>query len=76
MTTASTLQDALEAILAERNASAVVTAARGRYHGVVTIDTLIDTIRSLREQHDDAPAIAEPASAADTVTTDAPGSAT
>lgn len=76
VTTASTLQDALEAILAERNASAVVTAARGRYHGVVTIDTLIDTIRSLREQHDDAPAIAEPASAADTVTTDAPGSAT
>ncbi|MBM7369415.1 ABC transporter ATP-binding protein [Gordonia hydrophobica] len=60
VSTSSTLQDALEAILAERNASAVVTAARGRYHGVVTIETLIETIRSLREQHEDDPAIFEP----------------
>lgn len=61
VSTQSTLQDALEAILAERNASAVVTGARGRYHGVVTIETLIGTIRSLREQHEDAPPISQPA---------------
>ncbi|SIS09355.1 ABC transporter ATP-binding protein [Williamsia sterculiae] len=53
VSTQSTLQDALEAILAERNASAVVTGARGRYHGVVTIETLIETIRGLRAEHAD-----------------------
>ncbi|WP_026917966.1 ABC transporter ATP-binding protein [Gordonia shandongensis] len=70
VTTASTLQDALEAILAERNASTVVTGPRGRYHGVVTIETLIETIRSLREQHEGDPPIADPAAPHD----DAPGS--
>ncbi|GAA2383322.1 MULTISPECIES: ABC transporter ATP-binding protein [Gordonia] len=58
--TSSTLQDALEAILAERNASAVVTGARGRYVGVVTIETLIDSIRALREEHEGSPAIVDP----------------
>ncbi|MGB6125449.1 MAG: ABC transporter ATP-binding protein, partial [Gordonia sp. (in: high G+C Gram-positive bacteria)] len=59
VSTSSTLQDALEAILAERNASAVVTGARGRYVGVVTIETLIESIRSLREQHHGNPAIVD-----------------
>ncbi|GEE02911.1 ABC transporter [Gordonia spumicola] len=59
VTTASTLQDALEAILAERNASTVVTGPRGRYAGVVTIETLIDAIRAMRDQHRGDPPIAE-----------------
>ncbi|MBO0676268.1 ATP-binding cassette domain-containing protein [Mycolicibacterium sp. S2-37] len=48
VSTQSTLEDALEAILAEQHASAVVTGAGGRYAGVVTLDTLIDTITRLR----------------------------
>ncbi|NLG47689.1 ATP-binding cassette domain-containing protein [Gordonia sp. (in: high G+C Gram-positive bacteria)] len=76
VSTSSTLQDALEAILAERNASAVVTAARGRYHGVVTIETLIETIRSLREQHEDDPPIAEPAAVSTADTAEASGNGT
>ncbi|GAB2636423.1 ATP-binding cassette domain-containing protein [Gordonia jinhuaensis] len=47
----STLQDALEAILADSSASAIVTGVRGRYEGVVTIDTLISTVRTLHEEH-------------------------
>ncbi|MBB4136271.1 osmoprotectant transport system ATP-binding protein [Gordonia humi] len=62
VTIASTLQDALEAILAERNAATVVTGPRGRYEGVITIETLVDTIRSLREEHQDDPAISDPGS--------------
>ncbi|MGB3699301.1 MAG: ATP-binding cassette domain-containing protein [Gordonia sp. (in: high G+C Gram-positive bacteria)] len=60
VSTSSTLQDALEAILAERMASAVVTGPRGRYVGVVTIETLIDSIRALREHHEGNPAIVDP----------------
>ena len=48
VSTQSTLEDALEAILAEQHASAVVTGAGSRYAGVVTLDTLIDTITRLR----------------------------
>ncbi|MEW5812334.1 MAG: ATP-binding cassette domain-containing protein [Actinomycetota bacterium] len=48
VSTQSTLEDALEAILAEQHASAVVIGAGGRYQGVVTLDTLIDTITRLR----------------------------
>ncbi|KUI04070.1 ATP-binding cassette domain-containing protein [Mycobacterium sp. IS-3022] len=48
VSTQSTLEDALEAILAEQHASAVVTGAGSRYQGVVTLDTLIDTITWLR----------------------------
>ncbi|KUH84026.1 ATP-binding cassette domain-containing protein [Mycobacterium sp. IS-1556] len=48
VSTQSTLEDALEAILAEQHASAVVTGAGSRYEGVVTLDTLIDTITWLR----------------------------
>lgn len=50
VSTQSTLEDALEAILAEQHASAVVTGPSGTYAGVVTLDTLIDTITGLRRQ--------------------------
>lgn len=51
VSTQSTLQDALEALLSEGNATATVTGKRGEYVGTVTIDVLIDTIKSLRSQH-------------------------
>lgn len=54
VSTQSTLEDALEAILAEQHASAVVTGPAGRYEGVVTLDTLIDTITRLRTKADGA----------------------
>ena len=50
VSTQATLEDALEAILAEQHASAVVTGPGGRYQGVVTLDTLIDTITRLRTE--------------------------
>ncbi len=53
VSTQSTLQDALEALLAAQSGSTVVTGERGRFAGVINIDTLIGTIRSLREQHQD-----------------------
>ena len=46
---ASTLQDALEAILTDDDGVAVVTGARGEYIGVVDIDTVMNTIRALRD---------------------------
>jgi osmoprotectant transport system ATP-binding protein len=52
LSTQSTLEDALEAILAEQHASAVVAGAGNRYEGVVTLDTLIDTITRLRAEAD------------------------
>jgi osmoprotectant transport system ATP-binding protein len=51
VTTQSTLQDALEAILTE-GGSAVVTKARGEYAGVVEIDTVMDVVRQLRSEHE------------------------
>jgi osmoprotectant transport system ATP-binding protein len=48
VSTQSTLEDALEAILAEQHASAVVAGPGSKYAGVVTLDTLIDTITRLR----------------------------
>ncbi len=45
---ASTLQDALEAILTDDDGVAVVTGSRGEYAGVVDIDTVMNTIKSLR----------------------------
>lgn len=54
VSTQSTLEDALEAILAEQHASAVVTGPGGRYQGVVTLDTLIDTITRLRTEAETA----------------------
>ncbi|WP_111510304.1 ABC transporter ATP-binding protein [Mycobacterium kyogaense] len=60
VSTQATLEDALEAILAEQHASAVVTGPGGRYEGVVTLDTLIDTITRLRHEAEDS-AAEEPA---------------
>ncbi|TWF94545.1 ABC transporter ATP-binding protein [Saccharopolyspora dendranthemae] len=59
---ASTLQDALEAILTDDDGVAVVTGSRGEYVGVVDIDTVMNTIKALREENatDDAD---EPATA-------------
>jgi osmoprotectant transport system ATP-binding protein len=54
VTTQSTLQDALEAILAE-GGSAVVTGERGRYAGTIDIHTVMDTISHLRETHETKP---------------------
>ncbi|EJZ07250.1 betaine/proline/choline family ABC transporter ATP-binding protein [Mycolicibacterium vaccae] len=54
ISTHSTLEDALEAILAEQHASAVVAGPGNRYVGVVTLDTLIDTITRLRAEADAA----------------------
>lgn len=48
---ASTLQDALEAILTDDDGLAVVTGSRGEYAGVVDIDTVMNTIKELREEH-------------------------
>ncbi|CAM3737805.1 ATP-binding cassette domain-containing protein [Kibdelosporangium persicum] len=44
----STLQDALEAILTD-GGNAVVTGARGEYVGLVDIDTVMASVRELRE---------------------------
>lgn len=54
VSTQSTLEDALEAILAEQHASAVVAGPGSRYAGVVTLDTLIETITRLRAEADAA----------------------
>ncbi|WP_158879902.1 betaine/proline/choline family ABC transporter ATP-binding protein [Amycolatopsis anabasis] len=48
----STLQDALEAMLAE-GGGVPVTGARGEYVGTIELDTVMDTIRRLREEHAD-----------------------
>ncbi|MFI9410860.1 ABC transporter ATP-binding protein [Nocardia gamkensis] len=47
----STLQDALEALLTHQNATAVVTGPRGEYVGLITIDTLIGHLSTLRAEH-------------------------
>lgn len=49
VSTQSTLQDALEACLAEGGA-AVVTKDRGRYAGTIDIDTVMATVQRLREE--------------------------
>ena len=54
VSTASTLQDALEAMLAEGGA-VPVTGPQGQYAGTIHLDTVIDTIQALREEHSDEP---------------------
>ncbi|EOM76044.1 ATP-binding cassette domain-containing protein [Rhodococcus rhodnii] len=49
----STLQDALEALLEEGSATAIVAGRRGEYQGVVTIDTLVRHLASMREEYGD-----------------------
>ncbi|CAM2875245.1 ATP-binding cassette domain-containing protein [Skermania piniformis] len=47
----STLQDALDALLTERAAAAVVTGSRGEYTGLITIDTLVEHLSAMRAEH-------------------------
>lgn len=47
----STLQDALEALLSEQNANAVVTGARGEYAGLISIGTLVGHLSAMRAEH-------------------------
>ena len=58
----STLQDALEAMLAE-GGSVPVTGARGEYAGTIKLDTVIATIQQLRDEHADDHADEDGASA-------------
>ncbi|TWH21785.1 ABC transporter ATP-binding protein [Prauserella rugosa] len=51
VSTQSTLQDALEAILAE-GGHAVVTGTRGQYVGMIDITTVTDVLAQLREEHE------------------------
>jgi osmoprotectant transport system ATP-binding protein len=56
VSTQSTLQDALEAILIE-GGNAVVTGPRGEYLGTIDIKTVTDTIQQLRGEHDGGGAV-------------------
>ncbi|MFC9893786.1 ABC transporter ATP-binding protein [Nocardia sp. NPDC127579] len=47
----STLQEALEALLADSTANAVVTGRRGVYAGLITIDTLVAHLSAIRSAH-------------------------
>ncbi|WP_324192396.1 ABC transporter ATP-binding protein [Nocardia transvalensis] len=47
----STLQEALEALLTESTANAVVTGRRGEYAGLITIDTLVAHLSEMRAEH-------------------------
>ncbi|MFG1791695.1 ABC transporter ATP-binding protein [Nocardia sp. NPDC049149] len=47
----STLQDALEALLSDQTANAVVTGKRGEYAGLISIDTLVAHLSALRAEH-------------------------
>lgn len=49
----ATLQDALEALLRESTARAIVTDTTGRYAGVVTIDLLVGHLARQRAEHAD-----------------------
>ncbi|GAB3490864.1 ABC transporter ATP-binding protein [Amycolatopsis cihanbeyliensis] len=53
VSTQSTLQDALEAIITE-GGNAVVTGTRGEYVGTIDIKTVTDTVQQLREEHAEA----------------------
>ncbi|GAA5042455.1 ABC transporter ATP-binding protein [Nocardia callitridis] len=60
LTLRSTLQDALEALLSEQTATAVVTRKRGEYAGLISIDTLVGHLSNMRAEYahgtNDAPA--------------------
>ncbi|WP_305093070.1 ABC transporter ATP-binding protein [Prescottella sp. R16] len=49
----STLQDALEALLVQTSASTAVTDRAGRFVGLVTIDSLVQALQEVREEHAD-----------------------
>ncbi len=59
VSTQSTLEDALEAILAESHASAVVAGPGSRYAGVVTLETLIEAVTRLRTEANASSAVGE-----------------
>jgi osmoprotectant transport system ATP-binding protein len=59
VSTQSTLEDALEAILAESHASAVVAGPGSRYAGVVTLETLIEAVTKLRTEANASQAVGE-----------------
>ncbi|RDI52980.1 ABC transporter ATP-binding protein [Nocardia mexicana] len=50
----SSLQEALEALLTESTANAVVTGRRGEYAGLITIDTLVSHLSDMRAEHTSA----------------------
>lgn len=54
VTLRSSLQGALEVLLAESNAHAVVTGRRGEYAGLITIDTLVAHLSEMRAEHTSA----------------------
>ncbi|MBB5912526.1 osmoprotectant transport system ATP-binding protein [Nocardia transvalensis] len=47
----SSLQEALEVLLAESTANAVVTGRRGEYAGLINIDTLVAHLSEIRAEH-------------------------
>ncbi|GAB2724905.1 ABC transporter ATP-binding protein [Nocardia thraciensis] len=47
----SSLQEALEALLTESTANAVVTGRRGEYAGLINIDTLVAHLSEMRAEH-------------------------
>ncbi|WP_137722996.1 ABC transporter ATP-binding protein [Prescottella subtropica] len=49
----STLQDALEALLVQASASTAVTDRGGRFVGLVTIDSLVQALQVVRDEHAD-----------------------
>ncbi|MGW4243146.1 ABC transporter ATP-binding protein [Nocardia sp. NPDC004722] len=53
----STLQHALEALLTQQNATAVITGARGEYRGLITVDTLVAHLSALRAGQAEAGAV-------------------
>ena len=59
VSTQSTLEDALEAILTESHASAVVAGPGSRYVGVVTLETLIEAVTRLGAEASAEPAAGE-----------------
>ncbi|NKY85866.1 ATP-binding cassette domain-containing protein [Nocardia veterana] len=51
VTADATLQAALESLLAESTATAVVTDSRGAYLGLVSVDTLVAHLAGMRAEH-------------------------
>ncbi|UGT64264.1 ABC transporter ATP-binding protein [Nocardia asteroides] len=76
----STLQDALEALLAEPTATAIVTGDRNEYLGTIAVDTLVSHLATVRHaaespEHEAAKPPAGNASAADDTAKPAAGTA-
>ncbi len=50
----ASLQEALETLLADSTAHAVVTGRRGEYAGLIAIDTLVTHLSAIRDEHSSA----------------------